>query len=267
MRRQRTGSEPNVSAAVSSVITKKTSKALRRLRNIAQYGIGDEGRARKQQAKAAARAAAFQSENWQREQAVARRSYGSYEDYLAHQESKLERVEDRLHETESQDLAEFQRRFAGCKPLTDARTVLCLGARLGTEVKALHALGYFAVGIDLNPGQSNAYVLTGDFHNIVFPDGSVDAVYCNALDHVFDLGKLLAEINRILSPRGLFLADLLKGFEEGFTPGQYESIIWRKRQDFIDEIARVGNMTVEQVTDLGPHRRDHWTQVVFRKAN
>ena len=47
--------------------------------------------------------------------------------------------------------------------------MLCLGARLGTEVRALHNLGYFAIGIDLNPGVDNPYVLMGDFHKLVFP--------------------------------------------------------------------------------------------------
>ncbi len=246
---------------------KRAGKALRRLRNIARYGIGEEARARKLRDKAAAREQAFRSDRWQEEQAVARRRYADYEEYLAHQSSKLERIEDRLEETEAEDLAEFERRFSGCTPLREARNVLCLGARLGTEVRALHRLGHFAVGIDLNPGESNHYVLPGDFHHIVFPDGAVDAVYCNALDHVFDLEKLLAEIRRLLRPGGLFVADLLQGFDEGFTPGRYESIIWRNHRDFIETIARLGGLEIEQVNDLGRHRRDHWTQAVFRKSD
>jgi hypothetical protein len=48
----------------------------------------------------------------------------------------------------------------------------------------------FSVGIDLNPGPRNGYVLHGDFHNIIFADASIDAVYTNALDHSFDLQEL-----------------------------------------------------------------------------
>ena len=57
--------------------------------------------------------------------------------------------------------------------------------------RALHDLGYFAIGIDLNPGDANPYVLPGDFHRIVFPDASLDAVYTNALDHVFSLEQVV----------------------------------------------------------------------------
>lgn len=238
---------------------------LKRISNILKYGVGDDARQRKQADKAKAREARFQSELWSENGDVASRKYASYDDYLAHQASKFERVVDRLHETEDDDLAEFVRRFEGCAPLSEMRNVLCLGARLGTEVRALHALGYFAVGIDLNPGERNAYVLPGDFHNVVFPDGSVDAIYTNCLDHVFDLEKMIAEIRRMLRAGGLFVADVLAGYEEGFTPGAYEATHWRKADAFIEKIRALGSFGVEEVRDLGHHRRDHWTQAVFRK--
>jgi SAM-dependent methyltransferase len=143
--------------------------------------------------------------------------------------------------------------------------VLCLGARLGTEVRALHELGYFAVGIDLNPGPNNPYVLPGDFHRIVFADDSIDAVYTNALDHVFSLDRVVGEIRRVLRPGGVFLADLELGSEEGFIPGEYESAMWRDHRVLIEKIRELGRLSLEQVRDLGRTRRDEWTQVVFRK--
>ncbi len=242
-------------------------KVFRRLRNITLYGIGERGKARKRAAKEAAREAAFESQTWQRESDMAQRSYGSYAEYLEHQASKLSHVEERLYETYEEDLAEFRRRFAGCEPLRGARNVLCLAARLGTEVRALHELGYFAIGIDLNPGKDNDCVVKGDFHDLVFPSGVVDAVYCNALDHVMDLEKLLSEIDRVLHPGGIFIADLIAGFGEGFTPGAFEAMIWRSRGEFIQEIAQRSGFDVVDVRDLGQNRRDTWAQAVFRKSN
>ncbi len=245
---------------------KYLKKAGRRAQNIARYGLSDEGRKRKKADKAKRREAKFSdASRWQDAEIGVRRQYGSYDEYLSHQVAKFDKIADRLHEKEDEDTAEFQRRFALCEELREARTVLCLGARLGTEVKALHNLGYFAVGIDLNPGEGNPYVLVGDFHRIVFPDKSVDAIYCNALDHVFDLERLLGEIRRLLSPQGIFIADLLEGFEEGFTPGEFEAMMWRDRQSFIDRIRMISGFRVEAQRDMGYTRRDHWTQVVFRQ--
>ncbi len=133
----------------------------------------------------------FASAGWQREGALAQRQYDSYESYLAHQAEKLERIHDRRQRKEVLALEDFRRRFADCEPLRGAHCVLCLGARLGAEVQALRELGHFAVGIDLNPGRDNDYVCHGDFHDLKYADGSVDAVYTNAMDHVFDLPRVV----------------------------------------------------------------------------
>jgi SAM-dependent methyltransferase len=243
-------------------------RARRRLGNIARYGLGPEARARKQADKARRRKAGFfESDRWQHDEAVSRRRYSSYGEYVEHQSGKLQEILPRLRETEDDDFAEFRRRFESCPQLRAVRTILCLGARLGTEVKALHALGYFAVGIDLNPGEGNRYVLPGDFHDVVFPDGSVDAVYSNALDHAFDLDKVMAEVRRLLRPGGLLVLDLLQGYDEerGFVPGEYEAIMWRDREQFIRRVGDLGGFVLETVRPLGHARRDHWTQAVFRK--
>ena len=237
----------------------------KRILNILRYGVGDEARQRKQAVKARARQARFKSDLWVESGGVAFRKYASYDEYLAHQASKFEKVVDRLHETEEEDLAEFINRFKGCAALKEMRNVLCLGARLGTEVRALHALGHFAVGIDLNPGERNAYVLSGDFHHVVFPSGSADVIYTNCLDHVFDLQRIFAEIRRVLRPGGLFVADIWAGYDEGCTPGSYEATHWRSAQAFIEKIRGLGSFSLEEVRDLGHHRRDSWTQAVFRK--
>jgi SAM-dependent methyltransferase len=241
-------------------------KALKRLSNISKYGLGPAARARKQADKEERRKERFyESGLWEHAEDGARRKYASYEAYVDHQSSKLAKIAHRLREREDEDFAEFRRRFESCAALADARSVLCLGARLGTEVRALHGLGYFAIGIDLNPGERNPYVLPGDFHAIVFPDGSVDAVYTNALDHVFSLERIIGEVRRLLRPGGVFLVDLELGSAEGFVPGEYESAMWRDHQALIERIRNLGGFAVEDRRDLGRTRRDQWTQVVFRK--
>jgi SAM-dependent methyltransferase len=241
-------------------------KILKRTRNILRYGFSEEGRARKRADKAAKREARFDSQLWSKDGEIARRQYGSYEEYLEHQAAKLDNIAHRLEETRDEDYAEFVRRFEGCAPLKEARNVLCLGARLGTEVQAMHRLGHFAVGIDLNPGPDNCYVMKGDFHAIVFPDGSVDAIYTNVFDHVYDFSKLLAEVERLLRPGGLLVADVLKGFEEGFTPGAYEATHWKSVDALLAELLRLSKLKLIERRDLGQHRRDHWIQLVLQKS-
>ena len=238
---------------------------LKRLKNILIYGLGDKARAKKQAAKSKARDAKFDSKLWQKNDGLAKRQYDSYEDYLDHQSSKLDRVKHRLDETYADDLAEFRRRFSLCCELKGRRSILCLGARIGTEVQALHDLGYFAVGIDLNPGPESLLVLKGDFHALQFPDGSVDAVYTNCLDHVFDLPRMMREIERVLRPGGIFVADVLPGFEEGWTPGNYEAAHWPRLDVVIDAMTEAAAFKVAARRDMGQHRRDPWTQVVLER--
>ena len=240
-------------------------KILKRTRNILRYGLSEEGRARKRADKAAARDKRFESGLWERDGELARRKYGSYEEYVEHQAAKLDNIVHRLEETRSDDYADFVRRFEGCAGLRKSRNVLCLGARLGTEVQAMHSLGLFAIGIDLNPGPDNLYVVKGDFHAIQFPDASVDAVYTNVFDHVYDMGKMIAEIERIIPVGGLLVADVLKGFEEGFVPGAYEATHWKNVDALLAEILRLGHFDLLERRDLGQVRRDHWIQLVLQK--
>jgi len=76
--------------------------------------------------------------------------------------------------------------------------MLCLAARIGTEVKSFLDLGAFAVGIDINPGKKNKYVLFGDFQDIQFAPKCADIIFTNSIDHVYDIEKFLSEIKRVL---------------------------------------------------------------------
>ena len=119
------------------------------------------------------------------------------------------------------------------------------------------------MGIDLNCGKDNSYVLPGDFHRIVFPANLVEAVYTNVMDHVFDLSRFMAEVNRVLKPGAIFIVDMLNGYDEGFVPGEFEAMYWRNKDILIDRIEKAGGLQKIETRDLGKLRKESWTQVVF----
>ena len=235
------------------------ARTLDRLR----YGFGQKGKARKRAAEAAARAAAFECRSIDTDGGLAQRQYASYRAYVDHQASKLTQIERRLRRVEAEDLESFRSRFAECRALDGQHTILCLGARLGTEVRALMDLGHLAVGVDLNPGVANPYVLHGDFHHLVFPDGSFTAVYTNTLDHVFDLPLLVREIRRVLAPGGTLIADVVPGFEEGHLPGDFESTYWTNVDALVEALTAAGlRLVSRRVLDRKP-----WQQIILKPAS
>ena len=174
------------------------------------------------------------------------RRYDSYEAYLEHQKAKLE-----IHDFANYD-AEFRaalrERLSAIDVPWPGKTVLCLGARIGTEVKAFLDLGCFAVGIDLNPGEENRYVVHGDFHDLQFAPGSVDIVYTNSLDHAFDIDRIAKEVFKVLKPDGLLIVEAVQGRDQGVNPGFFESFFWRN----IDELVRVFERVDFRVTRRTP---------------
>lgn len=170
----------------------------------------------------------------------ATRPYASYEDYLAHQRSKVA----------MRDLSAYDREFQvtlrdrlGTLPIGDLQglSVLCLAARLGTEVRAFHDHGSFAVGIDLEPGRDNRHVLRGDFHDIQWPDDSVSLVYTNSLDHALELETVVGEVHRILRPGGRALIEVTKGEEEGGAGfGRWEARRWERAREVADAFIQKG---------------------------
>jgi SAM-dependent methyltransferase len=162
-----------------------------------------------------------------RDSGLRRRDYASYQDYLAHQRDKVTRIgKKKTADYDREYRAALLDRLREDNLLSPGMSVLCLAARWGTEVKSFHDLGCFAVGIDLNPGEDNRYVLPGDFHDVQFPDASVDMVFSNSLDHAFDLDKLVSEVRRVLKPDGLLIVEAGKGSDEGLAPGYYECCWW-----------------------------------------
>ncbi len=163
-----------------------------------------------------------------------RREYPDYGAYLTHQASKLDVVTPA--NLRALDEALFQ---ALCDRLPDlaGRRALCLGARLGGEVRAMRWRGAHAFGVDLNPGPENKFVVYGDFHKPPVPDNSVDLIYTNSLDHIFSLWSFLDDVRRVLDIGGKFVVEVPRGLAEGRHPGSYESFAWDELHHIIDAIS------------------------------
>lgn len=169
------------------------------------------------------------------------REYRSYSAYVAHQRRKLGRLpRQMLAEYDVRYREALRERLARGGVVHPGSSVLCLAARIGTEVKAFHDLGCFAVGIDLNPGEANPYVLVGDFHQLQFAAESVDVVFTNSLDHAYDLQRVLAEVHRVLKPDGVLVAELGLGESEGGKPNYYEALAWRDVNTMVDRLVAHG---------------------------
>ena len=173
-------------------------------------------------------------ERWKTENnGFQKRGYDSYDAYLEHQKAKLETHEFGGYDEEFREA--LRQRLTSLDLGWQGRNVLCLGARIGTEVKAFLDLGAFAVGIDLNPGAGNRYVVHGDFHDLQFAPNSIDVVYTNSLDHAFDIDRFAKEVLKVLKPDGVFLVEAVQGRDQGINPGFFESFFWKN----IDQLVRV----------------------------
>ncbi len=159
---------------------------------------------------------------------VRSRRYRDYGHYVRHQAAKLHRQFETLWE---HDLADeeivFDRYLA--LPLR-GRSVLCLGARLGAEVRAFRRLGALALGVDLEPGPNNRHVLSGDVHALQFADAVFDYAFTNILDHVLDLEAFTEEVLRVLRPNGLLIVELCNVAIENYevndlTDGRVQAFI------------------------------------------
>ena len=194
------------------------------------------------------------------------RNYADYSEYVRHQGSKLDRFLLDFNDSwlKKYDISYRNSLRERLRPhIQDSGLgVLCLGARIGTEVKAFIDLGCFTVGLDLNPGSQNRYVVFGDFHELQYADETVDMVFTNSFDHVLYPDKVLSEVRRILKPNGSFLAELAFGREGGIEPGEYESFYWSRLDDLIHTIEEhsfelVHRETISQARDF----------LIFRKTS
>jgi SAM-dependent methyltransferase len=210
------------------------------------------------------------------------RKYKDYDAYVAHQVEKLGRVYPIIgaHDYRRGTLIVFDALFKQvikkCLNRKIGGRLLCLGARLGEEVVAWQNLGFDAIGIDLNPGPNNKFVIKGDFHNLEFEDESFDYVFSNSVDHVLYIDKFNKECHRVLKKGGkaLFevrphqpesvLDDIKKDGTNAGNPW-CESFYWETQEELVklfknfntwEKIEyydfRVMNVKIEKFTNLRP---------------
>lgn len=168
---------------------------------------------------------------------VYRRAYQRYGDYLDHQRSKLELLDLAAYDRVYRDALRSRLESSGYG--VGGKSTLCLAARIGTEVKAFADLGSFAVGVDLNPGAENPYVLPGDFHALQFPDACVDVVFTNSLDHALEPERLAAEVHRVLKPAGVVILELAGQVTE-VSEAQWETFAWSDHELALEIFTRLG---------------------------
>jgi len=161
------------------------------------------------------------------------RDYSSYEEYVTHQAQKFNEILKLQGGFDNKTILGYRKMFYGrfrylTSFLEKSATILCLGARQGTEVEVLRDLGYKnAMGLDLNPGPENPYVQQGDFMALEYPSDSVDMVYSNCVDHAFNIDKFFEEHVRVLKPNGLALYDIAIQSTGG---GAFEAVEWKSEE-------------------------------------
>lgn len=189
---------------------------------------------------------------WSSDDDMRHKIYASYNEYVDHQKEKLDLIGDGM----MKEIIRFEgilfERLKADEIDWNGKSVLCLGARLGQEVRAFNSLGAFAVGVDLNPGEYNENVLPGDFHDLVWNDSCVDVVYTNSLDHSFDLKAVISEIRRVLKDGGLMVLELNLGSKEGYEYGYYESVAWDKACDVVGMFEKEGFKSVYSMDFMEP---------------
>jgi len=170
---------------------------------------------------------------------IRKRKYKNYKEYLFHQRQKLKiglnkKIKKFMPEYFSRNVKSFKGRFKKIKVHIKGEKILCLGARLGSEVVAFREMGYIdTIGIDINPGPNNPYVIKGDFHNMKFEDDSFDTIYSNCIDHSWDIRMLSKEISRVLRPGGRLILEIDHLITESDKkrkkwiqrPSKYESVL------------------------------------------
>lgn len=164
------------------------------------------------------------------------RNYKDYEEYVSHQKQKFHEILKIRGGFTNRAIAayryRFHRRFRHLPAfLPKSAHILCAGARQGTEVEVLRDLGFKnAYGIDLNPGPDNKLVRVGDFMHLDNPGSSLDMIYCNSLDHAFNLESFFSEHARVIKPNGYVLYDIALQENEASKAGAFETVRWKSEE-------------------------------------
>ncbi|KAL5544013.1 hypothetical protein UlMin_007797 [Ulmus minor] len=136
-----------------------------------------------------------------------RPGYSTYESYIHHQLNKtLNPKLRKIWITRDWDrkvrvFSAFFQSLKDRKLLSNSSKSLCIGARVGQEVRALIRVGVSdSVGLDLVPHAP--LVIEGDFHAQPFGNGTFDFEFSNVFDHALYPWKFVGEIERTLRPGG-----------------------------------------------------------------
>ena len=199
-------------------------------------------------------------------QTGARVSDPSYDKYVKTQISKLDdpvHHSNIVHDDKNKIEPELYTRFSkyqrdGIIDFVGKRAI-CVGARLGAEVRAMRRIGALAVGVDLNPGLNNPHVLLGDAHSIGFAPGSADLLYSNVLDHILDIDGFIEQVADQLAGGALFLMDLSKK-----APDKYATNDFRKKKGDVMESLRNNFAVVHELDESKPEQV--WFIVARRKV-
>jgi len=145
------------------------------------------------------------------------RNYDDYEDYINFQKQKTTNPEKRqkwLNEEWRSKIDGFKAEFNKLSEfLNPEKKCLCLGARTGQEVVALHEMGITdSIGIDIIPQEP--HVIVGDIHNLDFPDNTFDFIYTNIIDHSIDPQKMISEAERVLKMSGIMMIQIQIGINQ-----------------------------------------------------
>lgn len=186
------------------------------------------------------------------------RKYETYQEYLVHQQSK----EIDLRDYRIMFKKALLERLTTMGYVGSGMSALCLGARDGTEVEAFKELGCFAVGVDIRPRESQ-HVLYGDFHELQFPDESVDIVFTNSLDHMLRPHDLFKEVRRVLKYPGYFITEIVSGDKEGHKLDIYGSFHWESVDTLIEMIEEYRMVAIRQTKMSYPWGGEH---IVFRST-
>lgn len=186
---------------------------------------------------------------------IRHRAYESYDEYVIHQQQKYDEILKLRGGFSKAVIAAWRRKFYRrfrllVDLLAEDATIVCAGARQGTEVEVLRDLGFRrAYGIDLNPGPDNPFVRQGDFHQLPQADGTVDLVYSNSLDHVYDLDRFFADHARALRSDGYVLYDV--SLAPLGTAAPFETLAWEREDALFGRMLRYFERVVHVETEPG----------------
>ena len=138
------------------------------------------------------------------------RRHSDYESYVKKQKEKTldqKRIAKWFGQEWNTKLEGFRVLFErNSEIIKEAKKCICLGARTGQEVAALHELGKDAIGIDLV--EFPPLTIEGDIHKLSYKDSSFDFVFTNIFDHSLYPDKFVIEMERVCKSGGFILINI-----------------------------------------------------------